>query len=213
MIRAEGLRKAFRRPDGSRVQALAHVNLSVSPGEIVAVVGARGTGKTTLLRLLAGLEQPDAGRLVLRAPRPDRPLTAMAFQNDSLFPWLTVAGNIAYGLRLRRWPRLHQRDAVAHFGRRLGLSHLLNAYPDDLTPACRRRVAVARALAHDPELLLLDEPFTGQDPESREHLVQEIQAMYWARRPAVVYSVRTTADLLPLEGQAHYFMQDFKLSK
>lgn len=206
IIRAEGLTKAYRRPDGSRIQALAGIDLAVSPGEVVAVVGPEGSGKTTLLRLLAGLDRPDSGRLVRKARDSSRPVTAMAFQHDSLFPWLTVAGNIAYGLRLRRWPPEHRRDAVAHFGRCLGLTRFLNAYPNELSTAGRALVAIARALAHDPDILLLDEPFRCQDAEGLERLTREIRAMHRARRPALVYTLRGPEDLTHLGGRTFNLM-------
>lgn len=203
-VRAEGLTKAYRRPDGRRVPAIRNCTLTVSAGDMVAVAGPPGAGKTTLLRLLAGLESPDSGSLTLNTAKTERPFRAMSFRDDALFPWLTVSGNVAFGLRLLGWPRCHQEDAVAHFARRLGFARVLEAYPEHLSPAMRRRVALARALAYDPELLLLDEPLAGQDEAARTMIVHEILSLWQARRAAVVYATRSLADANTLGGRILY---------
>ncbi|HWR86725.1 MAG TPA: ABC transporter ATP-binding protein, partial [Rhodoglobus sp.] len=155
--------------------ALSGVDLTVERGEFVTVVGPSGCGKSTLLRIVAGLDRPTAGELFLdgapiTGPGPDR---GMVFQSYTLFPWLTVEQNIRFGLRERRVPEAEQREIAARFIARTGLRGFENHWPRQLSGGMQQRTALARALANDPEILLLDEPFGALDHQTRE-LMQEL---------------------------------------
>ncbi len=159
--------------------ALAGVDAVLPAGRLIAVVGSSGSGKTTLLRLIAGLEAPDAGEVlfdkVAYAGRPEDRPTAMVFQSESLFPDLTVAQNIGFGVRTRgRRPELAD-EQVAIAMLRLGLTGLDDRYPDELSGGQARRVAIARAMVRQRNVLLLDEPFAGLDAPLVRALLRQLQ--------------------------------------
>ncbi|CAH0312287.1 ABC transporter ATP-binding protein [Roseomonas sp. CECT 9278] len=169
--------------------ALQPTDLVVQPGEFVAILGPSGCGKSTLLRIVAGLDQPTAGSVTLdgaavRDPGPDR---GMVFQSYTLFPWLTVAQNIRFGLAERGVPEAEQRAIVERFIARTGLRGFENHWPRQLSGGMQQRCALARALANDPEILLLDEPFGALDHQTRE-LMQELLLEIWeADRKTVLF--------------------------
>ncbi|APX89169.1 nitrate/sulfonate/bicarbonate ABC transporter ATP-binding protein [Brevirhabdus pacifica] len=162
----------------NRTEILKNINLEVAEGEFVAILGFSGTGKSTLMNLVAGLEMPDSGSLTFRGrpvtgPAPDR---GLVFQSYSLMPWLTVRGNVllaveAVHAELSRAARGAKAD---HYIAMVGLSHAAHRYPSELSGGMRQRVAVARALAMEPELLLLDEPLSALDALTRANLADEI---------------------------------------
>ncbi|PZW44958.1 NitT/TauT family transport system ATP-binding protein/sulfonate transport system ATP-binding protein [Humitalea rosea] len=169
--------------------ALQPVDLTVAPGEFVAVLGPSGCGKSTLLRIVAGLDRPTAGTVALDAtpvtgPGPER---GMVFQSYTLFPWLTVEQNIRFGLREAGRPEAEQREIAARFIARTGLTGFENHWPKQLSGGMQQRCALARALANDPEMLLLDEPFGALDHQTRE-LMQELLLEIWeADRKTVLF--------------------------
>ena len=180
-LRIEGVTRTF--PGRGRTPptlALQPISLTVAPGEFVAILGPSGCGKSTLLRIVAGLDQPTGGTVRLDAapvtgPGPDR---GMVFQSYTLFPWLTVEQNIRYGLRERGLPEAEQREIAARFIARTGLRGFENHWPRQLSGGMQQRTALARALANDPEILLLDEPFGALDHQTRE-LMQELLLEIW----------------------------------
>jgi putrescine transport system ATP-binding protein len=159
--------------------AVDDVSLSIFPGEFFSLLGASGCGKTTLLRMLAGFERPDKGRLLIAGedvtelPPYRRPVNMM-FQSYALFPHLTVADNIAFGLRQERMPRAEIRDRVAHILGLVRLGDYARRKPDQLSGGQRQRVALARSLVKQPKLLLLDEPLGALDRKLREHTQFEL---------------------------------------
>lgn len=176
-IRARGLRRSY-----AGRSALDGIDLDIAAGSLVSVVGPSGSGKTTLLRLVAGLEPPEAGEIWLDGqPMPTgaatRP-TAMVFQHESLFPDLTVAQNIAFGLRTRDLRVAAASEQVAVAMLRLGLTGLAERYPDELSGGQRRRVAIARALVVKPKVLLLDEPLAGLDQNLAWSILRQIRATH-----------------------------------
>lgn len=160
------------------VLALSEVDLTVRRGEFVCVVGPSGCGKSTLLRMLAGLDEPSAGRISLHHEDEHRAAFTVAFQDYSIFPWKTVSANVAFGLRQRGHSRARARRVAAEWIDRLGLSGFENAYPGALSGGMKQRVSLARALALDPELLLLDEPFAALDAQLRQ-LMQDDLLEQW----------------------------------
>jgi NitT/TauT family transport system ATP-binding protein len=176
----------------SAVAALDRIDLDVAPGELVCVVGASGCGKTTLLNLIAGLDQPTAGELAVGAR------TALMFQEAALFPWLTAGGNVDMALRLRGVPRSERRRRVAELLDLVRLGEFARKRPHELSGGMRQRVALARAFAQDAEILLMDEPFGALDAMTRDVLHDELERLWRDRGLSVVFvthNVREAARL------------------
>jgi ABC-type nitrate/sulfonate/bicarbonate transport system ATPase subunit len=166
--------------EGKQLMVLQNVNLQLYPHEFVCLVGPSGCGKSTILNIVAGLIQPSAGQVLLdgdvvEGPGADR---GMVFQGYTLYPWLTVAQNIAFGLQLRKMPRIQQRERVAYYLDVVGLTQFANAYPKQLSGGMKQRVAIARALANEPEVLLMDEPFGALDAQTKEQMQQFLLGLW-----------------------------------
>ncbi len=174
----------------SRVEVLRDINLSITEGEFVAIVGYSGAGKTTLMSLIAGLQRPDAGTVTLRGeevtePSPDR---AIVFQNYSLLPWLSVHENIALAVDevFPNWPKEKRRGHIEKFVAMVNLTPARDKKPRELSGGMRQRVSVARALAMNPRILLLDEPLSALDALTRATLQDEIERLWESDRKTVV---------------------------
>ncbi len=169
------------------LDALDHIDLSIADGEFCCIVGPSGCGKTTLLRILAGLEVPTEGEVEIEPSGSGRPLNSMVFQEQSVFPWLTVEANVGYGLRMRRVPRKHRREIVRSFLAMVGLDGFAAAYPYQLSGGMKQRVALARAFANDPDVLLMDEPFASLDEQTKIVLQGELLRIWESSRKTVVF--------------------------
>lgn len=188
-LQLKGIGKSYG--SGERQAAvLSDVNLSIAEGEFVAIVGFSGSGKTTLISTIAGLIEPDAGEVVFQGrpvsgPAPDR---GVVFQNYSLLPWLTVQGNVALAVDsvFPQWPARQRRAHVRKYIEMVGLDHAADRRPAELSGGMRQRVAVARALAMDPQVLLLDEPLSALDALTRSRLQDEIEAIWERQRKTVI---------------------------
>ena len=172
-LQVRSLSKQFK-VNGRSLIVLENINLSVYPNEFVSIVGASGCGKSTLLQIIAGLVPPCAGEVwvdeqEIEHPGRDR---GMVFQSYTLFPWLTVAENVGFGLKLRRVNKAEYRERIAYYLDVVSLTKFANAYPKQLSGGMKQRVAIARALANDPEVLLMDEPFGALDAQTREQMQQ-----------------------------------------
>lgn len=185
-ISVRHVRKSFPLGSGT-LSALHDIALSIGSGEFCCIVGPSGCGKTTLLRILAGLEEPTAGEVEIEASGSGRPLNSMVFQEQSVFPWLTVEGNVGYGLRMRRVPRQRRRQIVRSYLAMVGLEGFATAYPYQLSGGMKQRVAVARAFANDPEVLLMDEPFASLDEQTKIVLQGELLRIWENSRKTVVF--------------------------
>jgi ABC-type Fe3+/spermidine/putrescine transport system ATPase subunit len=164
------------------VRAIDGVSLSVPPGALLTLLGPSGCGKTTLMRSIAGFVVPEAGRIAvdgrdLLALPPERRSTAMLFQNYGLFPHMTVAANVGFGLRMRRVPRVEANRRIAAILRLTRIEELAERYPGQLSGGQQQRVALARALITEPDILLLDEPFGALDQSLREHMQIELRKL------------------------------------
>jgi NitT/TauT family transport system ATP-binding protein len=171
-------------------EALKGIDLDVKPGEFVVLLGPSGCGKSTLLYLIAGLEEATTGELnffgdPVTAPSPDR---SLIFQETSLFPWLTVWENVAFGLSIRGAPVEERKAAAMQALREVGLVAAMNKRPDELSGGMRQRVAVARALAMRPRVLLMDEPFAALDVQTRQKM-QDFLLDVWRESGASVLFV------------------------
>lgn len=171
-----------------RVRALQNITFDVQPGEFVSLVGPSGCGKTTLLRILNGLITPDEGTVtVMGTPPIPGPDLAMVFQSARLLPWRTVRGNLDFVLSLRGTPKGERRDRTSALLAAVGLSDFADAYPHELSGGMQQRVGLARALAVEPRVLLMDEPFAALDAMTREILRRELLALWTERKPAIVF--------------------------
>jgi NitT/TauT family transport system ATP-binding protein len=188
LLRVEDLGKTFVRRGKPSVEALRAINISVNEGEFVSIVGASGSGKSTLLRIIDGLLEPSGGAVYVdntRVLRPGRD-RAMVFQQDSLLPWKTVSENVAYGLTLAKKPWTEASKIAEHFIAMTGLAGFESHYPHQLSGGMRQRVNVARALAVDPRILLLDEPFAALDAQTREIMQTELLSIWSKSRKTVL---------------------------
>lgn len=171
-------------------QALKNINMYVNQGEFVCVVGSSGCGKSTLLRLIAGLDMPTTGTIAIDGasvvgPGKDR---GMIFQNYTLYPWLTVADNVAFGLKLQGVPKAERRQQTASYLDLVGLSAFAGRYPKALSGGMKQRVAIARALVCQPQILLLDEPFGALDVQTKETM-QELLLHIWQRTRSTILMI------------------------
>jgi NitT/TauT family transport system ATP-binding protein len=172
---------------GSVVRALVNINLTVADGEFLAIVGPSGCGKTTLLRIMAGLEKHSAGSLEMRHRDRKKPLNSMVFQEQSVFPWMTVRDNVAYGLMLRGVPKKQRDEIVNYYIEKVGLTKFHKAYPFQLSGGMKQRVSLARAFANDPEVLLMDEPFGALDEQNKLLLQEELLRIWGEHRKTVCF--------------------------
>ncbi|HEX7970301.1 MAG TPA: ABC transporter ATP-binding protein [Stellaceae bacterium] len=196
-IRVTGLTRRFETADGSGA-ALEDVSLTIARGSFFVIVGPSGCGKTTLLRILAGLDAPTEGRVDIARDDPRRPVNAMVFQGESIFPWMTVWQNAAYGLRLRGAAKAEIREVVGFYLDRTGLTPFADRYPHQLSGGMKQRVSIARAFATDPEILLMDEPFSALDEQNRTILQQELLRIWDETRKTVVFITHSVDEAVAL---------------
>jgi NitT/TauT family transport system ATP-binding protein len=191
--------KSFQTKKGETF-ALVDVDMTIREGEFLCIVGPSGCGKSTLLTLISGLERPTMGTIDLRGkpiegPGPDR---VVIFQDAALFPWLTVLGNVEFGLRLHKMSRKERRAYALEVIEMVGLTKFKDAYTHELSGGMKQRVAIARGLVINPEILLMDEPFAALDAQTRDLLHDELQEI-WARTKKtilfVTHNVREAACL------------------
>lgn len=174
---------------GRPIHALKDVNLQIQKGEFVCLIGASGCGKSTLLRIMGGFESVSTGvarmyHTPISEPGPDR---GMVFQDYGLFPWLTVRQNIAFGPKQRGLPEVKLREIADHYLHMVGLSKFADHFPHQLSGGMKQRVSIARALANDCEVLLMDEPFGALDALTREVLQQELLDIWAKTRLTVIF--------------------------
>ena len=192
-IRIRDLVKSF----GS-LTAIDHVSVDIRPGEFFMIVGPSGCGKTTLLRILAGLDSATSGEIDINTPNSDRPVNSMIFQGDSIFPWMTVRQNASYGLRMRNVPAARIKEVVGHYLDRTGLTRFADYYPHQLSGGMRQRVSIARAFANDPEILLMDEPFSALDAQNKLLLQEELLRIWEEQKKTVVFITHSVDEAVAL---------------
>lgn len=183
------LNQFFPRDDGSRLHVLENLSLEVQDKEFVCILGPSGCGKTTLLRLIAGLDVAESGAILLDGEemKGPNPKVGMVFQEYSLFPWRSVIDNIAFGLEMQGLARDERYRVAEQYLVLVGLTQFRDSYPSELSGGMRQRVAVARALALDPVVLLMDEPFGALDAQTRNMLQHELLGIWDKTKKTIVF--------------------------
>ncbi|WP_248964001.1 ABC transporter ATP-binding protein [Sphaerisporangium perillae] len=196
-VSVRGLLKQFPAKDRT-VTALDSLDLDIPRGQFFVIVGPSGCGKTTLLRILARLEEASAGRVEVHGSAEGRPENSMVFQGDSIFPWMTVWDNASYGLRMRGVPAADIRETVGHYLAKTGLTQFSDCYPHQLSGGMRQRVSIARAFANDPDVLLMDEPFSALDEQNKTLLQGELLRIWDETRKTVVFITHSVDEAVTL---------------
>lgn len=188
MISLENVTKSYTQ-EGKQQIVLQDINLNVDEAEFLCIVGPSGCGKTTLLRMMAGLDSPTEGRVmegdaVISGPSRER---GYVFQQYSLFPWLSVLENVTFGLELRGMDEEERLDKSREYLKMVGLSQFENSYPKELSGGMKQRVAIARSLANDPHVLLMDEPFSALDVQTRHKLQEELVRIWKEEQKTIIF--------------------------
>jgi NitT/TauT family transport system ATP-binding protein len=187
----------------SHVQAVKDVSFEVKEGEFVSIVGPSGCGKTTILNMIAGFIPASGGEILVdgravSGPGPDR---GVVFQSFALFPWKTVLANVGFGLKMRNFPKI-ERDRIAReYLELVGLGHAADRYPNELSGGMQQRVGVVRALANNPDVLLMDEPFASVDAQTRMTLQEELTRIWQERRPTIIFITHDVSEAVFLANR------------
>jgi NitT/TauT family transport system ATP-binding protein len=192
MVEIQGVSKSFHKTvkeSKSELKALADVSLSIRANEFLSIIGPSGCGKTTLLKMIDGLIPYDSGKILIdgkpvTAPGPDR---AVVFQSFALLPWRTVLANVEFSLELRHLPKEERTKITRDYLKRVGLAEFENHYPHELSGGMQQRAGLARALAVNPSILLMDEPFGAVDAQTRQLLQEELLELWQRERKTVIF--------------------------
>jgi len=181
---------------GANVTAVHDISLKVNQGEFISIVGPSGCGKTTLLNMIAGFLPISGGSITIddkpiKGPGPDR---GVVFQTFALFPWKTVSENVGFGPRMRGLPKKECDQIALEFLSLVGLEHVAQKYPNELSGGMQQRVGVVRALANNPDVLLMDEPFASVDAQTRMTLQEELTKIWQERRPTILFITHDVAE-------------------
>jgi NitT/TauT family transport system ATP-binding protein len=196
-ISLENIEKKFITKSGT-ITALNKISLTINRGEFCVIVGPSGCGKTTLLRILAGLDTATKGEMKIFPTHSDRPINSMVFQEQSIFPWMTVRENVAYGLKMRGIAKSRRTELANYYIHMIGLDNFSATYPHQLSGGMKQRVSVARAFANDPEILLMDEPFGALDEQNRMILQQELLKIWEKTKKTTVFITHSIDEALCL---------------
>jgi NitT/TauT family transport system ATP-binding protein len=205
-LQAKGIVKHFDH-NGNSVAALDGINLDVEEGDFVCIVGPSGCGKSTFLNIVAGLEKPDSGEILLNGktisdPGPDR---TMVFQEGALFPWLRVIDNVEFGLKMAGIPKEQRREISQRYLDMMQLTKFADSYTYQLSTGMKQRVAIARALAMDPEILLMDEPFAALDSQTRDLLLVELQLIWERTKKTIIFVTHNISESVILGNKVAIF--------
>ena len=199
-IDLRGVTKRFTTPGGAVYTALRDLDLEVAPGEFCAVVGPTGCGKSTTLTLVSGLERPSDGTVTVHGRPVDgvTPGVGFVFQNDAVLPWKSVLDNVMLGPRFRSVDARTAREQARDWLRRVGLAGFEDRFPHQLSGGMRKRVALAQSLINEPEILLMDEPFSALDVQTRAIMSNELLQLWDLNRPAVVFVTHDLEEAIAL---------------
>lgn len=203
ILRAEEITKVYSVEGVSDVVAIRDLSLDIIEGEFICVIGASGCGKSTLLNMFAGFSAPTVGRILLRgqAITGVEPRCGMVFQSYALFPWKTVRGNVEFGLKMKRVPKQERRRIAQGFIDLVKLTGFEDRYPTELSGGMQQRVTLARILAADPEVLLMDEPFAALDAMTRQVMQEELLRIHDASRKTTVFVTHNIDEALILSDR------------
>ena len=209
-LEAKNIGKQFVAVQGNEtklITAVKDIDLSIDDGQFVCFVGPSGCGKTTLLNILAGLDKPTEGEVILdghpvNETGPDR---VMVFQENALFPWLKVADNVEFGLKMAGIEKEKRHERAMHFLEMMQLTKFANAFTYQLSGGMKQRVAIARALAIDPEVLLMDEPFAALDSQTRDLLLVELQLIWAWTKKTIVFITHNILESVVLGDKIYVF--------
>jgi len=199
-IALSGVFRSYTNSRGSFTPALQNIDLEIEQGEFVCIVGPSGCGKSTLLHLIAGLDSPTTGEVIVdeapvKGPGTDR---ILLFQELGLFPWLTVRQNVEFGLKMAGVSKIERRDRARIFLRMVHLSHFEDHYIHQLSGGMKQRVALARSLALRPKILLMDEPFAALDAQTRDMLHDELERIWKETAPTIVFVTHNVREAVRL---------------
>ncbi|HEV2193150.1 MAG TPA: ABC transporter ATP-binding protein [Nitrosopumilaceae archaeon] len=205
-LQAKNIVKHFDH-NGNSVLALDGINLNIEEGDFVCIVGPSGCGKSTFLNIVAGLETPDSGEILLNGnkistPGPDR---TMVFQEGALFPWLKVIDNVEFGLKMAGIPKNQRRQISERYLDMMQLTKFTDSYIYQLSTGMKQRVAIARALAMDPEILLMDEPFAALDSQTRDLLLVELQLIWERTKKTIIFVTHNISESIILGNRVVVF--------
>jgi NitT/TauT family transport system ATP-binding protein len=191
---------SYKTQAGERMLALDHINLQVKAGEFLCIVGPSGCGKSTLLHLIAGLHKQTSGQILVDGkqvdgPGPDR---ILIFQELGLFPWLTVADNVQFGMKMKGVAKAEREEKTRHYLKLVHLSQFENSYTHQLSGGMRQRVALARALAAEPDVLLMDEPFASLDAQTRDLLHDELERIWAETGRTIIFVTHNVREAIRL---------------
>lgn len=209
-LEARNIGKWFVGNDGKDNQdtiAIKNINLSIEEGQFVCFVGPSGCGKTTLLNIIAGLDKPTEGEVILDGrpvfgTGPDR---CMVFQENALFPWLKVIDNVEFGLKMKGVEKTKRHSQAMHYLEMMQLTKFADAYTYQLSGGMKQRVAIARALVMDPEVLLMDEPFAALDSQTRDLLLVELQLIWAKTKKTIVFITHNITESICLGDKVVVF--------
>jgi NitT/TauT family transport system ATP-binding protein len=192
MVDIQGVSKSFQKTvknNSTELKALANVNLSIRENEFLSIIGPSGCGKTTLLKIIDGLIPCDSGTIAINGTRVTRPGPdrAVVFQTFALLPWRTVLANVEFSLELRQMPKEERTNTARNYLKRVGLADFENHYPHELSGGMQQRAGLARALAVNPIILLMDEPFGSVDAQTRQLLQEELLELWQRERKTVIF--------------------------
>ncbi|GCF11543.1 ABC transporter ATP-binding protein [Dictyobacter arantiisoli] len=205
-LQIEGVSKTFA--DGGRiVEALRPVDLSIAAGEFVCLLGPSGCGKSTLLNIVAGLDKPSSGKITANGKAVHGPSTdrILLFQEAALFPWLDVQRNVEFGLQQAGVPAKRRKEIAHHFIETVNLKGFERSYPHQLSGGMKQRAAIARALAIDPAILLMDEPFGALDAFTRDHLQDEVESIWAATHKTILFVTHNVREAVALGDRVIVF--------
>ena len=213
IVRCVGITKTFT--GKTDVEALRDITFNIGEHQFVTIVGPSGCGKTTLLKIVAGLIEPTSGQIAFSERHSDRPPTAMVFQSQGLFPWMTTLDNIAFGLEMQGIGRHARRDQAGAFLEKVGLTGFEDHNPHELSGGMRQRVALARAFVTDPQILLMDEPFGALDAQIRLIMQDELLRIWRQDQKTVLFithdieeAVRLSDRIIVMSGRPGVIMAD-----
>ena len=205
-LELRNISKVYTQNNGA-VKAISDINLNINDGEFVCFVGPSGCGKTTLLNIIAGLEKPDNGEVILdgRAVHDTGPDRTMVFQEGALFPWLKVIENVEFGLKVAGVQKAKRRERAMHYLDMMQLTKFADSYTYQLSTGMKQRVAIARSLVMDPEVLLMDEPFAALDAQTRDLLLVELQLIWQRTRKTIIFVTHNISESVCLGDRVVVF--------